>query len=305
MKIYADTPARRTAQIVADVLFVVWLVAWVWIGNVIHDGTMALAEPGRQTTEAATSLSSGLTDAGDHLREVPLVGDDVAGPFDQAPALPTRWPRPGASKCCRRTAGIRLGTLDRCDPDPGGLGVLPAVAVAVRAAGDSRQEVHRRRRGPRPVCAARAGPPADARARAGSATTPPVPGATATPTSSGSSPGSSSARAAADPGQAQQRPAAPEGSASRKRRAPEALRVEGLVDRGGDGVHLVGRDQRHGRAAEAAAGHPGADRTGADGSVDGDVELGAGDLEVVAHRGVRGGEQVAQRRPVLRPDGLD
>ncbi len=84
MKIYADTPARRTAQIVADVVFVVWLVAWVWIGNVIYDGTMALAGPGRQTTEAATSLSSGLIDAGDRLREVPLVGDEVAGPFDQA-----------------------------------------------------------------------------------------------------------------------------------------------------------------------------------------------------------------------------
>ena len=84
MKIYADTPARRTAQIVADVLFVVWLVAWVWVGNVIHDHTLALAEPGRQTTDAATGLSSGLTDAGDYLRDLPIVGDDVAGPFDQA-----------------------------------------------------------------------------------------------------------------------------------------------------------------------------------------------------------------------------
>ena len=84
VKLYADTPGRRIAQVVADVLFLLWLVLWVWMGNVIHDGTMALAEPGRQTTQAATSLSDGLTDAGDYLRDVPIVGDDVAVPFETA-----------------------------------------------------------------------------------------------------------------------------------------------------------------------------------------------------------------------------
>ena len=29
MKLFADTPLRRTLQVVADVLFVVWLVLWV------------------------------------------------------------------------------------------------------------------------------------------------------------------------------------------------------------------------------------------------------------------------------------
>ena len=84
MKLYADTPGRRIAQVVADLCFVLWLVLWVWVGNVIHDGTMALAEPGRQTAEAATGLSDSLTDAGDSLRDVPIVGDDVAVPFDNA-----------------------------------------------------------------------------------------------------------------------------------------------------------------------------------------------------------------------------
>jgi hypothetical protein len=84
LKLYADTPARRTAQVLADVFFVLWLVLWVWMGNVIHDGTMALAAPGRQTTEAATGLSGGLTDAGDALRDLPIVGDNVATPFDKA-----------------------------------------------------------------------------------------------------------------------------------------------------------------------------------------------------------------------------
>jgi hypothetical protein len=84
LKLYADTPGRRTAQLVADLCFVLWLVLWVWVGNVIHDGTMALAEPGRQTAEAATDLSGSLSDAGEYLRGVPIVGDDVAEPFEQA-----------------------------------------------------------------------------------------------------------------------------------------------------------------------------------------------------------------------------
>ena len=86
LKVYADLPGRRTTQILADVMFVVWLVLWVWAGHVIHDGTMALAGPGHQTTEAATGLSGSLTDAGDSLRGLPIVGDDVAVPFDKASA---------------------------------------------------------------------------------------------------------------------------------------------------------------------------------------------------------------------------
>jgi hypothetical protein len=84
LKLYADTPGRRTAQALADVLFVLWLVLWVWVGIEVHDATMALAAPGRQTAEAATNMSGGLTDAGDYLRGLPIVGDEVAVPFETA-----------------------------------------------------------------------------------------------------------------------------------------------------------------------------------------------------------------------------
>ena len=60
----------------------------------------------------------------------------------------------------------------------------------------------------------------------------------------------------------------------------------------------VGRHERDRRAAEAAAGHPCADRAVGLGGLDGEVELGDGDLEVVAHRAVGGVEQLADRRPV-------
>ena len=84
MRIYAATPMRAIRQIVADLLFVLWLVAWVWVANTVHDTTMLLAGPGRQTEESATSLSERLRDAGGSLSDLPVVGDEVAAPFDQA-----------------------------------------------------------------------------------------------------------------------------------------------------------------------------------------------------------------------------
>lgn len=83
MKLYADAPVRRTRQLLADVLFVIWLVLWVWVGHVVQHGTAELAGVGRQTDESATSLASGLTSAGDSLRDLPVVGGGVAEPFDQ------------------------------------------------------------------------------------------------------------------------------------------------------------------------------------------------------------------------------
>lgn len=83
MKLYADAPARRTRQVLADVLFLLWLVAWVWVGHVVQHGTAQLAGIGHRTDESATSFASGLTDAGDSLRDLPVVGEGVAEPFDQ------------------------------------------------------------------------------------------------------------------------------------------------------------------------------------------------------------------------------
>ena len=78
MKPYADSPGRRTAQIVGDLLVVAWIVLWIRVGNAVHDGTMALAGPGRQTDESASAMAGQLRDAGGRLGETPLVEDAVA-----------------------------------------------------------------------------------------------------------------------------------------------------------------------------------------------------------------------------------
>ena len=84
MKLYAESPGRRTAQLLADLLLVVWLVAWAWAGTVVHDATLELGAPGQQLAESATGLSGALQDAGGTLGDVPVVGDEVQTPFDEA-----------------------------------------------------------------------------------------------------------------------------------------------------------------------------------------------------------------------------
>ena len=84
MKLYADSSSRFARQLVADALFVCWVLAWVAIGNAVHDGTMALAEPGERIEASATSLGDSMTEAGDFLAVVPLIGDGAATPFDKA-----------------------------------------------------------------------------------------------------------------------------------------------------------------------------------------------------------------------------
>ena len=84
MKLYADTSARFTAQLVTDVLFVCWILTWVWIGNIVHDGTMELAGPGYQITDSATGLADSMKGARDALSDLPVVGDSAAAPFDRA-----------------------------------------------------------------------------------------------------------------------------------------------------------------------------------------------------------------------------
>ncbi|MGH8940307.1 MAG: hypothetical protein ACRDV2_13310, partial [Actinomycetes bacterium] len=84
MKLFADTPVRRTLQVVADLMFVAWLVLWAWIGLAVHDGTLQLAGPARQTDTAASAMADQFRDAGGQLGEAPLAGDELAVPFDEA-----------------------------------------------------------------------------------------------------------------------------------------------------------------------------------------------------------------------------
>lgn len=84
MLLYSDLPARRTRQVVGDVLLVAWVVLWVWVSRRTHDATLALATPGRKIDAAGTSMAERLRDAGSTVGDIPLVGDGASRPFDGA-----------------------------------------------------------------------------------------------------------------------------------------------------------------------------------------------------------------------------
>ncbi|CAN7450030.1 hypothetical protein [Knoellia sp. LjRoot47] len=84
MKLYADLPGRRLAQILADLGIVAWVVLWVWVGRRVHDVTMALAEPGRQLQGAGAGFREKLNAAGDGVDDLPVLDDRIAGPFRSA-----------------------------------------------------------------------------------------------------------------------------------------------------------------------------------------------------------------------------
>jgi hypothetical protein len=84
MKLYADLPARRTRQVVGDLVVLAWVVLWIWLSQVVHDATMELAVPGRKIDAAGTAMADGLRDAGSTVGEIPLVGDGASRPFDGA-----------------------------------------------------------------------------------------------------------------------------------------------------------------------------------------------------------------------------
>ena len=74
---YAETPARRTRQIVAALTALVVLVLCWWLGNAVHDVTAELAGPGRTLESAGAELADRMDDAGSAAAEVPLVGGEL------------------------------------------------------------------------------------------------------------------------------------------------------------------------------------------------------------------------------------
>ena len=82
MKLYADLPGRRLAQITADVLMVAWVAAWVWIGVGVHSVTMLLAHPGRTLELAGRGFTDKMQDAGASVDNLPLLNDRLATPFN-------------------------------------------------------------------------------------------------------------------------------------------------------------------------------------------------------------------------------
>lgn len=81
MKLYADLPGRRAAQVLSDLFVLAWAVLWVWLARKVYDATMLLAEPGRQLEGAGSGFRGKMNGAGDAVDNLPFVQNRLADPL--------------------------------------------------------------------------------------------------------------------------------------------------------------------------------------------------------------------------------
>ncbi|MEO7752655.1 MAG: hypothetical protein ABIS35_04520 [Terracoccus sp.] len=77
MKLYADTSARRSRQVIADVLVLLWVGVWAWVGRGVHDLIAELQTPADSISRAGTSVHDALTGAGGQAAQLPFVGGSL------------------------------------------------------------------------------------------------------------------------------------------------------------------------------------------------------------------------------------
>jgi len=84
MKLYSDFGPRRTRQIVGDVLALAAIAAWVWLGITVYQLVENLSAFGVQMEQAGAGFKETMTEVGDTLGGVPLIGSGIRAPFDGA-----------------------------------------------------------------------------------------------------------------------------------------------------------------------------------------------------------------------------
>ena len=84
MKLYSDYGPRRTRQIFVDVVSLAFIVGWVWLGATIYGLITELAEFGKDMENAGAGFRKTMTEVGENLGGVPLIGPGIRIPFDGA-----------------------------------------------------------------------------------------------------------------------------------------------------------------------------------------------------------------------------
>lgn len=84
MKFYSDYPARRTRQIITDLVAVAAIAAWAWLGATVYGLVINLQKFGVQMEESGKGFRDTMTDVSEKLGSVPLIGSGIKAPFDGA-----------------------------------------------------------------------------------------------------------------------------------------------------------------------------------------------------------------------------
>ena len=114
MRLYSDFGGRRAMQVIGDLLALAIIASAVWAAVLVHGFVTQFADLGRRLEEAGTGFRGSMTDIGQTLGQVPLIGPGIAEPFDGASA-----------------AGATLESVGRGQQDMlGWMGLLAAIGIA-------------------------------------------------------------------------------------------------------------------------------------------------------------------------------
>jgi hypothetical protein len=123
MKFYSDFGAQRSRQITVDIVALVFIAAWIWLGVFVHSLVIGLSDFGVQMEQAGAGFRETMTDVGDNLGGVPLIGGGIRGPFDSASDAGATLEAAGASQqVAVQNLATGLGL---------GIAVLPVIAILV------------------------------------------------------------------------------------------------------------------------------------------------------------------------------
>jgi len=84
MKIYSDFAGRRTRQIIADLAALAGIALWVWFGVTVFTVVNQLAFFGQQMEAAGAGFEGAMSEVGQTLGGIPLIGPGIRIPFDGA-----------------------------------------------------------------------------------------------------------------------------------------------------------------------------------------------------------------------------
>lgn len=84
MKLYSDFGPRRAWQVFFDLACVLFIAAWVWFGVTIYHLVDDLAAFGKHMEDAGADFSQRMTEVGEALGKVVVIGGSIRVPFDGA-----------------------------------------------------------------------------------------------------------------------------------------------------------------------------------------------------------------------------
>jgi hypothetical protein len=81
MQWYAETHARRTRQVIGDLLILGWVILWLLVARWTFSLVRGLAAPADPLRRAGTAVRDRMDEVAGQVGDLPLVGDQLTGPF--------------------------------------------------------------------------------------------------------------------------------------------------------------------------------------------------------------------------------